>query len=73
MSITLGTNISPIQVVIYDKKYEREDSGITVEEENWRYDYDTEDDKAIKEFKKLQSEERLKKLCRDLGVRIGGM
>ena len=48
-------------------------TGHTVEEENWRYEYDTEDDKAIKEFKKLQSEERLKKLCRDLGVRIGGM
>lgn len=54
MSITLGTNISPIQVVIYDKKYEREDSGITVEEENWtRYEMRFRTDRAKTLYREL--------------------
>ena len=48
-------------------------TGHTVEEDNWRDEYDTADEKAIKEYHALRNEEHLKRMCRSLGVRLGGM
>ena len=48
-------------------------TGHTVEEDNWRDEYDTEDDKAIREYKALKNEEHMARRCRELGVRLGGM
>ena len=54
MSLTLGTNDSPLQICIYDKKYERQTSGITVNEDTWtRYEIRFRHNKALMLYKEL--------------------
>lgn len=53
-SLTLGSNESPLQICIYDKKYEQAERGKVVLEDNWtRYEMRFRRDKAHLIFREL--------------------